>query len=144
VFDTVNNIWTGSNYYAIDLTATSGSGVPLVNVTYAEGTGTQCPNIAAGLSATRGCLGTKTIATFNTVTTATGSDKASPLGIKRLIDLTGTTGEMPVADVPAGGWERVYVGVYTGSPAVSNAVVFSNTDAPGTYVGTLTFTAVSG
>jgi hypothetical protein len=147
-FDTAGtppaNIWIGSNYYAIDITASGGAGVPHVNVTYAEGTGTQCPNIAAGLSGTLGCLGTKTTATFDTVTTATGSDHVSSLGTQRLIDLTtgGTLGEMPVSAIPSGGWERVYVAVWTG-PTPASGKPFTNADAPGTYSGTLTFTALA-
>jgi hypothetical protein len=150
VYDTAGtppaNIWLGSNYYAIDVTASSGAGVPVVNVTYSEGTGTQCPNIAAGTSSTLGCLGTKTTAAFDTVTTASGSDKLSPLGVKRLIDLVpgGTVGEMPAADIPTGGWERVYVAIFAGGSTPATSKPFTNADAPGTYSGTLTFTAVSG
>jgi hypothetical protein len=138
-------------YYSVAIGTSGGAGAPIVNVTYTEGTGTACPNIAAGLSATLGCLGTKSTATFVTAvpsnaTTNPNQETVSSLGKKRLIDLTGTVGQL--STVPAGQYEKVYVGLWNGNPAdspadPSNGLPFTNGDASGTYTGTLTFTATT-
>ncbi len=138
-FNSTLGIYLPTNYFAIDLGTTGGAGVPIVNVTYAEGTN---PNGVA----TNG-LGTKTTATFVTEAISGGStvESSSSLGKKRLIDLTGTVGQL--STIPTGSWERVYVGVWTGSTTApadpANGKPFSNTDKGGTYTGTLTFTLVS-
>jgi len=145
-FDSSTGTYTPSVYYGVAISATGGAGTPIVNVTYAEGSGTACPNIAAGTSGTLGCLGTKSTATFVTANPSTNTETVSSLGKKRLIDLTGTNGEM--TSVPNGQYEKVYVGLWNGNsadnpPDPSNGQPFTNSDAPGTYTGTLTFTAVS-
>jgi hypothetical protein len=138
-FNSSLGIYLPTNYFAIDIGTTGGAGTPTVNVTYAEGTN---PNGVA----TNG-LGTKTTATFVTeaVSGTTTTETLSSLGKKRLIDLTGTAGQL--STIPTGSFERVYVGVWTGSTTApadpSNGKPFSNTDAGGTYTGTLTFTAVT-
>jgi len=146
-FNSTLGIYTATNYYTVAIGTTGGAGTPVVNVTYAEGSGTACPNIAAGLSSTLGCLGTKATATFATVPSTGIPVVASSLGKKRLIDLTGTAGELAAANIPAGSYELVYLGIWTGSqtsPAdPSNGKPFTNLDAGGTYQGTLTFTAVT-
>ena len=140
-YNAANGIYLPSQYFAIDLGSTGGAGSPIVAVTYVEGTN---PNLVA----TNG-LGTKTTATFAleqyTSPTTSPIETISTLGKKRLIDLTGTAGE--VATIPSGDWERVYVGVWTGSTTApadpSNGKPFVNTDNAGTYTGTLTFTVVT-
>jgi hypothetical protein len=92
-------------------------------------------------------LGTKTTATFVTEALSGTStvETLSSLGKKRLIDLTGTAGQL--STIPSGSWERVYVGIWTGSTTApadpSNGKPFTNTDVGGTYTGSLTFTAVT-
>ena len=145
-FNTTNNIYVPTNYYSIAVGVTGGAGgTPIVNVTYTEGTGTQCPNIAAGLSATLGCLGTKTTATFVTADSATNAETVSSVGKVRLIDLTGNVGKL--TSIPSGQYEKIYVSVWAGgtsSPAdPANGIPFTNADAPGQYSGTLTFTVVT-
>ena len=135
-------IYLPVNYYAIDIGTSGGAGSPVVAVTYVEGTGTANPNGVA----TNG-LGTKSTATFVT-TSGSGSnttDAQTSLGKKRLIDLTGSAGQL--SSIPSGSWERVYVGIWTGSTVApadpSNGKPFSNTDIAGTYSGSLVFTVVT-
>ena len=143
-FNSALGIYLPTNYFTVAIGATGGAGTPQVTVTYAEGTGSQCPNIAAGLSSTLGCLGTKAVATFATVPSS-GVPVISSLGKKRLIDLTGTAGTL--TSIPAGSYEEVFLGIWTGSttsPAdPTNCKPFSNSDASGTYQGVLTFTATT-
>ncbi len=137
-FNNTLGIYVPTNYFAIDIGTTGGAGTPIVNVTYAEGTN---PNNDANNG-----LGTKTTATFVTEAISGSStvETLSTLGKKRLVDLTGTTGQL--STIPSGSWERVYVGIWTGSTTApadpSNGKPFTNTDAGGTYTGTLTFTEV--
>jgi len=139
-YNSANGIYLPSNSFAIDIGSAGGAGTPTVAVTYIEGTN---PNG----SSVNGGLGTKTTATFATEanTGSTITETLAALGKKRLIDLTGTAGEL--TNIPAGSWERIYVGVWTGSTTApadpSNGKPFSNTDIAGTYTGSLTFTAVS-
>jgi len=138
-FNTTLGIYLPANYYSIDIGTTGGAGSPIVAVTYVEGTN---PNAVA----TNG-LGTKTTATFVTEALSGTStvETLSSLGKKRLIDLTGTAGQL--STIPSGSWERVYVGIWTGSTTApadpSNGKPFTNTDVGGTYTGTLTFTVVT-
>jgi len=138
-FNSTLGIYLPANYYAIDIGTTGGAGTPTVAVTYVEGTN---PNNVA----TNG-LGTKTTATFVTEALSGTStvETLSSLGKKRLIDLTGTAGQL--STIPSGSWERVYVGIWTGSTTApadpSNGKPFTNTDVGGTYTGSLTFTAVT-
>ena len=137
-FNSTNNIYLPSVYYAINISASGGGGLPDTTVTYTEGTN---PN---GSSTTQGGLGTKTTATFAQEQGST--ETITALGKKRLIDLTGSVGHEPYTSLASGSYLRVYVGVWTGSTAApadpSNGQPFSNADASGTYTGTLTVTAV--
>ncbi len=141
-YNATSLIYLPTNYYAIDIGTTGGAGSPTVAVTYVEGTGTANPNGVA----TNG-LGTKSTATFVT-TSGSGTnttDAQTSLGKKRLIDLTGAAGEL--TSIPSGSWERVYLGIWTGSTTTpadpTNGKPFSNTDVAGTYSGSLTFTVVT-
>jgi hypothetical protein len=129
-------IYLPANYYAVSVGTTGGAGTPTVDVTYTEGSN---PN-----GSTNG-LGYKTTATFVTANPTTNAETISSLGKQRLIDLTGNAGYL--ATIPTGQYEKVYVGVWTGSTTApadpSNGQPFSNADAAGTYTGTLTFTAVT-
>jgi hypothetical protein len=131
-------IYLPTNYYSVVIGTTGGAGTPIVSVTYAD---TANPNNPSSL-ATNG-LGTKATATF--VTVAGTTETVSSLGKKRLVDLTGTAGQL--STIPTGSYEKVYVGVWTGSTTApadpTNGQPFSNTDVGGTYSGNLTFTAVT-
>jgi len=137
-YNTTNGIYLPSIYYALNFGVNGGAGEPDVTVTYNEGTN---PN-----GATNG-LGYKTTATFakevvaNGATTETFLTNHGPK--KRLIDLSG---EHVSYSELAGAYLRIYLGVWTGStvsPAdPSNGQPFSNSDAPGTYTGSLVVTAV--
>ncbi|MBF0570680.1 MAG: hypothetical protein HQL12_02290 [Candidatus Omnitrophica bacterium] len=133
---------TTPGYFAIDIGTTGGAGTPIVAVTYVEGTNLN------GASSPLGGLGTKTTATFFTETytgpTTNPTEALSSLGKKRLIDLTGTAGQL--STIPSGAWERIYLGLWTGSSTASpadpsNGKPFTNADAGGQYTGTLTFTS---
>ena len=132
------NILMPSVYYALNIASSGGAGLPDTTLTYAEGTN---PNSG---SATLGGLGTKTTATF---AQELGSvETITALGKKRLIDLTGSVGHEPYTALATGSYLRVYVGIWTGSTTApadpSNGQPFTYGDAPGTYTGTLTVTAV--
>jgi len=132
------NILMPSVYYALNIASSGGAGLPDTTLTYAEGTN---PNSG---SATLGGLGTKTTATF---AQELGSvETITALGKKRLIDLTGSVGHEPYTALATGSYLRVYVGVWTGSTTApadpGNGQPFTYGDAPGTYTGTLTVTAV--
>jgi len=136
-FNATNGIYLPVNYYSVAIGTNGGAGTPIVAVTYTEGTN---PN------GTSNGLGVKSTATFVTADPKTNNETVSSLGKKRLIDLTGTAGEL--SSIPAGQYEKLYVGIWTGDPAAtppdpSNGQPFTNADKPGTYTGTLTFTAVS-
>ena len=137
-FNTTNNIYIPSVYYALNISSSSGSGLPDTTVTYTEGAN---PNSG---SASQGGLGTKTTATF--AQELGNVETITALGKKRLIDLTGTVGHEPYTSLATGSYLRIYVGVWTGSTTApvdpSNGQPFSNADASGTYTGTLTVTAV--
>ena len=137
IFNSTNNIYLPSVYYALNISAAGGGGLPDTTVTYTEGTN---PNSG---SATQGGLGQKTTATF---AQELGSvETITALGKKRLMDLTGTVGHEPYTALSSGSYLRIYVGVWTGSTTApadpSNGQPFSNTDAPGQYTGTLTVSA---
>ncbi len=138
-FNSTNNIYVPTDYYTVALGTTGGAGTPTVTVTYAEGNNPNNPG-----TTTNG-LGTKATATFLTVNSSTGAQTVSSLGKQRLIDLTGSAGAMGTP--PAGTYEQVDVGIWTGSTTApadpSNGQPFSNSDVAGTYTGTLTFTATS-
>jgi len=140
-FTTTNNIniYLPNHYFTLDIAATNGAGAPDTSVTYTEGLN---PN-----GATNG-LGFKSVATFakEVFTSSSTPPTESFLTVhgpkKRLIDLSG---EHVAFTEVAGGWLRIYVGIWTGSTAApadpSNGQPFSNSDAPGTYTGALLVTA---
>ena len=132
------NILMPAVYYALNIAASGGAGLPDTTLTYTEGTN---PNSG---SATLGGLGTKATATF---AQELGSvETITALGKKRLIDLTGSVGHEPYTALATGSYLRVYVGVWTGSTTAPidpvNGQPFTYGDAPGSYTGTLTVTAV--
>jgi len=136
-YNATSGIYLPVNYYSVAIGTSGGAGTPIVAVTYTEGTN---PNGASN------GLGVKTVATFVTANPVSNVETVSSLGKKRLIDLTGTAGEL--STIPTGQYEKVYVGVWTGNPSATpldptNGQPFTNGDAPGTYTGTLTFTAVT-
>jgi hypothetical protein len=128
-YDTTNHIYVPSTYYAMSLSGKT-------NVTYTEGSN---PN------GTTNGLGFKATATFVTVNAKTNVETVSSLGKKRLIDLKGTVGEL--TNIPSGSYEKVYVGIWTGSKTApadpANGQPFTTLDKPGNYTGTLTFTTVA-
>ena len=132
------NILMPAVYYALNISASGGAGLPDTTLTYAEGTN---PNSG---SSTLGGLGTKATATF--AQELGSAETITALGKKRLIDLTGTVGHEPYTALATGSYLRVYVGIWTGSTTApadpSNGQPFTYGDAPGTYTGTLTVTAV--
>jgi hypothetical protein len=138
-FNATTNIYVPNVYYALSFGVTNGSGTPDVTVTYSEGSN---PN-----GSTNG-LGYKSTATFakevvNTNGTTTETLLTAHGPKKRLIDLNG---EHLTYTELAGGFPRIYLGIWTGSTTApvdpSNGQPFSNSDAAGLYTGSLLVTAV--
>jgi hypothetical protein len=135
-FNTTSNIYVPSIYYALNFGVTGGAGTPDVTVTYNEGTN---PN-----GSTNG-LGYKATATFakEVVTGTTTAETITSLGKMRLIDLNGT--HEPYTAI-AGGYLRIYLGIWTGSTVTpadpTNGQPFTTGDASGQYTGSLVVTAV--
>jgi len=136
-YNAANNIFIPSVYYALNIQATGGAGLPDTTVTYSEGNN---PNSGSN---TFGGLGTKATATF--AQELGSSETITALGKKRLIDLTGNVGHEPYTALAPGSYLRVYLGIWTGSstsPAdPSNGQPFSYGDAPGSFTGSLTVSA---
>jgi hypothetical protein len=137
--NTTNNIYLPNKFYALNFGVSNGAGTPDVSVTYTEGAN---PN-----GATNG-LGFKSTATFaKEVVSTTGATTETLLTAhgpkKRLIDLAA---EHVTFTELAGGFLRIYLGVWTGSTVAPadpvNGKPFSNADAPGAYTGSLVVTAV--
>ncbi len=137
-FDTDNKIWTGKHYFAIDLAPSLGvNGDPAAgnygSVTFAFSDET----VPAGQAAGNG-LSKRAVLTAVRVTSA-GDDPLPLRGPERL-GLIGSLSPITQTNV-AGGFLRVYVGLYTGSPAVAGAVPPTNGDTAGSYGGKITISA---
>ncbi len=134
-YNSTYGFWSPDHYFAVDVGTTGGSGSLTTVVTYTEGAN---PNSGTA----RNGLGYKGKATFMKVTgtgTETTETAIAAHGIKKFVDLTGTT--VTPAQV-TGGWLRVYLGIATGATGEpTGAEMFTNLDAPGTYDGTITFSA---
>jgi hypothetical protein len=131
--------WAPPDYFAIETPVIGGPGTSAVQLYYVPGNN---PNLARG----RNGLGHKlTVAFFKQQPEApaqpiTGIDGLGGASVVALDALSRPGITVSPASV-AGGWLRIYIRVYTGSPEVPGAEVFSNSDAPGPYMGTLTVTA---
>lgn len=128
------NLWLGSKYFAVDISNVN-AGSPNVTISYVD---------KDKPSASNKYLGVKVVATVNKAVynAATPSKPNETLIWSKPLAALTTSSNIPSATL-AGGWCRVYLGVYTGSPAVTGAEGFTNADAPGTYTGTVTITALS-
>jgi len=137
-FNTTNNIYLPNHYFALDFSVSGGSGSPDVTVSYNEGSN---PN------GTTNGLGYKSTATFakevsnGTTTAETFLTAHGPK--KRLIDLSG---EHVAYTEVAGGFLRIYLGVWTGTTTApadpTNGQPFTAADGAGVYTGSLVVTAV--
>lgn len=139
-YDSENGIYLPGHYYVLEVAPQGGSGLPSVTATYTEGAN---PND----SVSKNGLGWKATATFLKtvwVGPGPGDTQESPLsthGPKKLLkDLS--SGEQILDSELTGGWLRIYVGVVSKDPDADypdpgNAEVFSNSDMPGAYDGTL-------
>ncbi len=139
-YNTTYNIYFPSTYYALSIGVTGGSGTPDVTITYNEGSN---PN------GTTNGFGFKSTATFAKAVVGPGGGTTETLlsahgPKKRLIDLNA---EHVTSTELAGGFLKIYLGIWTGSTAApadpSNGKPFSNSDAAGTYTGSLVVTAVA-
>ncbi len=130
-FDNTNKVYLPGVYYAINFGVAGGSGEPDVTFTYNEGTN---PN-----GSSKG-LGTKSSATFAEETTS-GEVLLSAHGPKKmLINLSGE--HVQYTELAAGSYLRVYLGICTGgSNDPTGCAPFTNSDASGTYTGSLVTTA---
>lgn len=132
------NLWLAPTYFAVDISNVA-AGSPSVTISYVEG---NKPN-----GAVHG-LGYKTVASIKKeVYVAPNSDgTANPpletaVSAYALIDLV--TPRTIASSNFTGGWARVYLGVYSGSPAVANAEGFLSSDVSGTYTGKVIITATA-
>lgn len=135
-FNSTNSAWFPDHYFAIDVAAT-GAGNTDVTVTYTEGAN---PN-----SATTGHgLGWKSTATFMKVAGPTET-LLSAHGKKLLKSVSG---EHILPAETSGASLRIYLGIVTKDPNATvadpaDAELFTNSDRPGIYDGTLVITATA-
>ncbi|MDP2654294.1 MAG: hypothetical protein Q8Q08_09710 [Candidatus Omnitrophota bacterium] len=142
-YDAQNGIYRPSVFFYVDVTGTGGAGNPDVTATYTE-TVAGNPNSVLGKNG----LGKKGTATFTKVTfgalpadtVVTGLQSHGPK--KTLSNVNETINETELA----GGILRIYLGLADlNSQATfvdpSDAEVFTNTDQPGDYFGTLLVSA---
>ncbi|MCA9399528.1 MAG: hypothetical protein KC684_04660 [Candidatus Omnitrophica bacterium] len=138
VLDTGLGVFFPDHFFAIDIGTSGGAGTPSVTVTYTEGSNPNSPGNG---------LGWKSTLTFVQVTGLEPNQVETPLaahGPKKLMkDLSGET--VSSAEI-AGGFLRMYAGIFTGDPNATipepaNGEVFSLGDNAGSYSGTLTISA---
>ena len=131
------NMWLGSQFFAVDISNLA-AGSPTVSISYTEG------NNPTGATKS---LGVKVVASANkeTFNAPVGGVAQNPteslIWNKPLATLA--AGTSITSATLTGGWCRVYLGVYTGSPAVTGAEGFTNADVPGAYTGKVTITATA-
>jgi len=132
-YDTTNEVWLATEYYAVDVAPTGGTGNPQTTVTFLQGYN---PN-----GGTAHGLGVKGAANFVSVTGPTGSqtETALPAHPKEIFS---TVNETINPSELNGGFLRMYFGINTGDASTpTNGEVFTNADAPGSYEGTMTVSA---
>ncbi len=139
-YDSANNIWTATRFFAIDLSPRDGGGNPApavydnVQLSFTPG------SKPAGQS-----VGLEKKATITAVKVS-----GSPAVETDLISARNIGAGLPTingTDI-SGGFLRIYVGLATGEttgsppvPVVPGSEPFTNADQPGTYTGQLTVTA---
>lgn len=119
-------------YYAIDVGGSGGSGIPDINVQYTD---TGSPAAATAALGDRG--------TFSYASVVNGGN-GDVVTAKGGMSLHQADGLLIDSDNLDGGWLRISVGTATGDENLQegDAIPFNLGDAPGTYTGTLTLTAV--
>ncbi len=128
-------IYLPTSFFAIDVAPTGGAGTPDVQIEYTD---TNNPNSSIGKNG----LAAKGVATVVQVVggPAPSDQSENPLEKETLGGINGTT--ISAATI-SGGFMRLYLGIATGEVGVdpAGAEVFTNSDNPGSYEGTLTLTA---
>ena len=125
-----NGVYLPNHFFAIDVGAASGAGIPSVTATYTEGLNPNNPGKG---------LGYKSTATFVRVQGSGTTQTEVPLtshGPKKL--LINVSGEQITAAEIVGGFLRIYLGIVpggTGTP--TGGEPFTNGDKPGSYDGKL-------
>lgn len=131
VYNSTYSTWNPSVFYAINITATGGSGAPDTYISYTEGTN---PNNG---SAAQKSLGYKVTATF----VAEPGETTLTTPPKQMLINLATQQHVAYTQLPANGYLRIYVGVCTGTDS-TGCQQFTNADAGGsTFTGTLNITA---
>ena len=130
-YDSVNDIFGGSNYYAIDIGAVGGAGFPNITVSYL--------NTGSPQNATT-TLGNHGIFSYSKITQNNGSE------VETLIDglsLNQADGLNISPSQFSNGHLRVNIGIATGSSSSDegDATPFRASLKSGNYTGTLTITA---
>lgn len=137
-FDTTNNIFRPTKYFAIDLGVTTGGAGQPDNIQFVYTDGANDPNSVAGNG--RGALGQKATLKVVKATAANVDYAVSSLVLLNNVTSIGSLDQSSFL----GGWPRAYIGLYDGSDATLNAAgweVFTPADAPGDYLGVLEITA---
>ncbi len=130
-FNPTTLVYLPDVYYALNFAVAGGAGEPDVSFQYNEGTN---PNGGAN------GLGHKSSATF--VQEATGGETLLPSHPKTMLINVNPT-HVAYTELAAGSYLRVYLGVCTGGPNdPTGCKPFTNSDASGTYTGSLVATAV--
>lgn len=125
-------IFLASHFFAIDVGGSAGAGVPDISVQYFD---TGSPNEATANLGDRGTF------SYSSVVQSGGDDIVT---LKDGMSLHQANTLLIDSDDLDGGFLRIIVGMATGDEALDegDAVPFNLGDAPGTYTGTLTLTAV--
>jgi hypothetical protein len=135
-FNPVTGIWISDHYFAINIGLANGGGSLSTEVAYL--------NEVSPAGQTRG-LGYKTTAKFVKVYIDDDDKEAEGDVDPRIVLLKDLAGGVTVpASAVAGGYLRIYVGIYDGSNDTLNDQLgepFTNSDKPGPYSGTLRITA---
>lgn len=132
---------TSPAYFIVDVASNGTGATPAATLTYTEGTaGAGNPN---GIAATG--LGSKLSVSMVTTSGSGTNTKDSPAIVNSKANAVSNASW---GTVPAGSWQRAYVGLCTGNTDSSKGTidpsgcgVFTNSDKAGTYTGTLSFTA---
>lgn len=129
-----------NHYFAIDVGAVDVAGNPapgnytFTTMSYSEG------ELPPGATIGLGKRGTLSAVK---VTGATGSQTETTISNRFLVDVSAATAPTPAQY--AGGFLRLYVGIYSGSPVINSATPgvgpFTTADVSGDYTGTLSLTA---
>lgn len=130
--DPVNSIYTADHFFYVNVQASGGAGIPTTTLTFTQGAN---PNSGVGGNG----LGWKGALTYTKVDTASGNVTDLAAHPKELFK--DVTGDVVLPSELTGGYFRAYLGLNTGTGMPTGGEMFSPTDKPGLYDGTLLVSA---